>query len=138
MLGGEEIVTYPDGTIGAIPVHTSIEPYGHTDTYVTTNTGERIYYSENYNRLITDPLSTHSAAFKLRDVNQGFKAGYEVGFNNNTFAFITFNILHGIGGIGQANYYIGNFNAGVRAGRYDRKNQYSNWLDYRYYDVIKY
>jgi len=134
--GGDNNVTYPDGSVGLMPSHSSTVDLAYTNTYVTTSLGKRLYYSEDYTIMISKPLSTHSAVYKHKDAEFGFRVGYEAGYNGNYLPLIISNI--GGAFMGPGNPYPGNFNAGFRSGRYDTRYQYKNWLNNRYHNITYY
>jgi hypothetical protein len=119
-----------------MPSHSSTVDLAYTNTYVTTCSGKRIFYSEDYRIMISKPLSTHSSVYKNKDAEFGFRSGYEAGYDGNYLPLIISNI--GGAFMGPGNTYPGNFNAGFRSGMYDARYQYENWLINRYHNIPYY
>ena len=136
-VGGANNVTYPDGSVGLIPEHANIVEYGYTKTYVTTGEGKRIFYSEDFKTKVLHPLSTSWSMLKNGGGNDGFRCGYDAGYNGNSSLY-RINIILGPIIYEGGNTFLASLNAGYRSGSYDARNQYENWLKHRFENIPYY
>lgn len=109
----------------------------YSETYVTTTRGEKIYYSSDYQYKIKQPLNPKRDKWRdvgILDYEIAYRAGYRTGYDGkNTFLYI-FNL--GLAAMDETREWGHYWRYGYKRGRNDNLYNYSNYLDFIYYNNI--